>query len=149
MKALTLWRPWPWAIFWPRPGLAKDVENRTWPPPQSVIGQQIAIHAGKRYDEESAEDIAFLLDLEELPPESMDEGIIGLATLDRVVSGGRCGMGPASPPGDPAIRSMWYHGPYGWVLRDCIRLPHPIPCRGSQGLWNVPADLEAKIAEQL
>lgn len=29
------------------------------------------------------------------------------------------------------------------------RLVEPVPCRGMQGLWQVPADLEAKILEQL
>lgn len=43
MKALTLLNPWAQAIaYW-----GKDVENRTWAPPASLVGERIAIHAGK------------------------------------------------------------------------------------------------------
>lgn len=43
LKALTIWPEWAWAIRW----LGKDVENRTWHPPKSIIGKRIALHAGK------------------------------------------------------------------------------------------------------
>jgi len=50
MKALTLWPEWAWAII----HLGKDVENRTWHPPKNILGQRIALHAGRkvgrRYD---------------------------------------------------------------------------------------------------
>lgn len=38
--ALTLWRPWAWAIIHG----PKRVENRTWKPPASFIGKRIGIH---------------------------------------------------------------------------------------------------------
>lgn len=44
MKALTLWPEWAWAVCF----LDKRVENRTWKPPASLIGQRIGIHAGAR-----------------------------------------------------------------------------------------------------
>ena len=43
MKAITIWPEWVWAIFF----LDKRVENRSWRPPDSLIGQRIALHAGK------------------------------------------------------------------------------------------------------
>ena len=43
MKALTLTPEWAWAVT----ALDKRVENRTWRPPERMIGQRIAIHAGK------------------------------------------------------------------------------------------------------
>ena len=43
MKAITLWPEWCFAIT----KLDKRVENRTWKPPAALIGQRIAIHAGK------------------------------------------------------------------------------------------------------
>lgn len=36
---------------------------------------------------------------------------------------------------------------FGWFLADIRPLPRPIPCRGAQGLWSVPADVQAQIAE--
>lgn len=44
MKALTLWPEWAWAIM----HLGKDVENRTWHPPKNILGQRIALHAGRK-----------------------------------------------------------------------------------------------------
>lgn len=40
--ALTLWPEWAYAVA----HLGKDVENRSWPPPQTVIRKRIAIHGG-------------------------------------------------------------------------------------------------------
>ena len=43
MKAITLYPEWAWAIC----RLGKQVENRTWRPPANLLGERIAIHAGK------------------------------------------------------------------------------------------------------
>lgn len=45
MKALSLWQPWASLIAH---GI-KTIETRSWPPPKSLIGQRIAIHAAKRW----------------------------------------------------------------------------------------------------
>jgi len=42
LHALTMEGPWAWSIF----HLGRNVENRSWEPPESFIGQWIAIHAG-------------------------------------------------------------------------------------------------------
>lgn len=42
-RALTLWPEWVYAIV----HLGKRIENRGWPPPESLIGQPFALHAGK------------------------------------------------------------------------------------------------------
>lgn len=42
MRALTLWPEWAWAIC----HLGKRIENRTWPVPSWMRGEQLAIHAG-------------------------------------------------------------------------------------------------------
>lgn len=36
-------------------------------------------------------------------------------------------------------------GRFGWVLKNILPLPSPIPCRGALGLWTVPAEIEAAI----
>lgn len=50
MKAISLWQPWASLIACG----AKPYETRSWAPPQSLIGQTIAIHAAKKIDKEAA-----------------------------------------------------------------------------------------------
>lgn len=40
-------------------------------------------------------------------------------------------------------------GRYGWVFTQVRRLPEPIPCRGAQGLWTVPDEVEVEIGRRL
>jgi len=40
-------------------------------------------------------------------------------------------------------------GRFGWLLADIKALPEPIPCKGSLGLWDVPADVLAAVDVQL
>lgn len=40
-------------------------------------------------------------------------------------------------------------GRYGWVLAEVRRLEKPIPCRGQQGLWTVPGEIETETWRQL
>lgn len=129
MKALTLHRPWAWAIA----GAGKDIENRTWRPPAAIIGQRIAIHAGRKLDRAGAYAIQHALGRRVTVDESvamLREGIVATAVVDRF-----------------ALRhdSPWFNGPVGWVLRDVIALPQAIPCKGFQGLWNVPDDVLARF----
>ena len=44
--------------------------------------------------------------------------------------------------------SPWFGGPVGWVLSDIIVLPEPVPCRGAQGLWDIPDDVLEKMRAQ-
>lgn len=38
---------------------------------------------------------------------------------------------------------------WGHIYADVRPLPEPVPCRGAQGLWNVPDDVEAAVLAQL
>lgn len=133
MLALTIWRPWPWAIFDLPAEVAKDIENRTWEPPASVIGRFIAIHAGKTEDDENAN-----LMIREIsgkfPPADSQQGVIGIARIVEVVR--------ESP-------SPWFVGPVGWRLADRMKFIDPVPCRGMQKLWTVPGDIEALVRVQI
>lgn len=40
-------------------------------------------------------------------------------------------------------------GRCAWKLKHLTRLENPIECRGAQGLWTVPAEVEAKIMAQI
>jgi len=36
-----------------------------------------------------------------------------------------------------------------WVFRDRRHLAEPVPCKGAQGLWTLPVDVEAAVVAQL
>jgi hypothetical protein len=40
-------------------------------------------------------------------------------------------------------------GPWGIVFANIRKLPEPIPCRGAQGLWNVPEQIQQQIEAML
>ena len=122
MKAITLWRPWPWAIFF----AGKDIENRTWEPPKGLIGQRLAIHAGKRFDPEA---VAYLQELGFECPERPDDhplGLVGTVTYSGAVR---------------SSTSEWFEGSVGWQLADPHKLEIPLEVSGKQGLWPVPDEL--------
>lgn len=85
MRALTLWRPWPWAIFRAPLHSAKRIENRPWKPWPSIIGKRIVLHAGKAFQKDAVDDILdnVLLDGEPrvLPASATDEGLLGVVTI--------------------------------------------------------------------
>lgn len=147
MKALTLRHPWAFCIcHW-----GKRVENRSWKPPQSLIGQRIAIHGGKMPSDLAEIKWQFKsLQSKFGKPEYrvngdltmrdvIIEGICATAVIDRLLCTGD----------EPLADDPWFDGFYGtnvgWVLRDVIVLPEPIPCKGAQGLWNIPDDVLAKM----
>ncbi len=153
MRGLTLHQPWDLPMFDGR----KPVENRKWAPPPSIIGERISLHAGKTYDYEGAEFIKRVLQLETLP--STPHSVIGATTtvVGWIRLGAREGTGEVivrsssdMPINDHlvALRSPWLFGPYAWVLRDTVKLAKPIPCRGAQGLWTVPPEIELRVLEQ-
>jgi hypothetical protein len=150
MRGLTLTRPWPWAILELPPELAKRIENRPTRFPQHLLNTEIALHAGKTYDEDAFYSIREIAHV--CPPSNPDcpTGIVGVC---RVVGWMRKDtpqqlrgmLGPRVPAG----QDRWFFGPCGWLLEDVRKLAHPIPCRGMQGLWPVPEAVEQEIRRQL
>lgn len=168
MQALTLWQPWAWAMAF----AGKPVENRTWAPPHSLLGQRIAIHAGKTCDEKMIDGIGAEFGI---VPATSDVPLLGYGNdLQRIghlargavvavgtLAGYVCddGNGRAiSATNDPHVAaeilrkaraSRWYQGPIGWIVVNRIALPKPVPCRGAQGLWTLPPDVEAAVMRQI
>lgn len=134
MKALTLWRPWAWALFHGKP-----VENRPWPLPPAMIGQVTAIHAGKKLDHDGGRFICDQLKLDKLPREARFEGIVGVVVWSRCIT----------KHSDALWRSPWFFGPYGLVIGEHFEIHDPIPCRGMLGFWTVPAGVETEVRRQL
>jgi len=183
VKALTLWQPWSWAIA----HAGKRVENRTWAPPASVIGQRVAIHAGLKLDDEAVERLA-------RDPKVLAKRAFRMRGRDRVTALSVYNLetrffgepiplvfgavesvatiaGYVDDDGEATWRkrdgtlvtgvssdhlrchdarlSKWYMGPVGWVLDDVVALSKPVPCKGFQGLWNLPADVESAVLAQV
>jgi len=140
MRFLTLWRPWTWAIF--DPIADKGIENRNWAPPVDLIGHRIAIHAGLTWDPDAVS-LFLKLGITHFPnrkEEYPSGGIVGVATLDRVVTTDR-----TLPP----EQKRWFFGKYGWVLTDRVKFTTPVPCKGGQGLRPLSEYAERHVLEQL
>ena len=127
--------------------LGKDIENRTWKPPKTILGERIAIHAGKKVDPQAVHTL-WNLGEEGLLPAGWQgrlarsitaryRGVI-LGTVE--VAGWVHEDGSSSSPG-LASGSRWMVGPYGWVLADPEPLAAPEPAVGSQGIWFAPPSL--------
>jgi hypothetical protein len=143
MPALTLWPEWLPTFT----HLDKRIENRGWPAPDRLIGQRIALHAGKRIGGGSGRK-----GIEWLAGTAAGEGwetdyLDGLLTFTRgeevvrapVVVGAVVGTavltgcrhsheGPPLPWGMP--------GKYWWMLDEIEVLEEPIAARGRQGIWT-------------
>ena len=128
MRALTLWQPMAWAIS----DYTKRIENRPWKPWASVVGKRIAIHAGKRYHREHAEQIEAVFGIKVPPKSELPLGAIVATAVVGVVHDERSMV---------AVDDPWYSGPFGWALEDVVKLREPIIINGAQGLWRLPSDI--------
>jgi hypothetical protein len=139
MYALTLQQPWATAII----DCGKDVENRTWQPPNLIIGKRIAIHAGKTL---RRDDFTALVNEGFELPARLPQGLI-LGSV--VVAGwvrGRFAYGLTTSEAKLARASLWNHNDaYAWVLRHPRPLATPIAALGQQKLWPLPADVLAAM----
>jgi hypothetical protein len=131
VKALTLWQPWAHAVA----RLGKRIENRPWKPWPSVVGRVIAIHAAAKVDPAEEERAARWIRL------TVGVWVPLSSALPRgaIVATARV-TGSVAASADP-----WFVGPYGWTLDEVVALPAPVPCRGAQGLWTVPPEVEALV----
>ena len=149
MYAITLHQPWASLVA---QGV-KTIETRSWPAPARLIGQTIAIHAGKRVVRQPSVPIE-----EELQARLGEEwrrtipagavlatavlaGMARVAHVDlltgHAVHDGRTEVGCA-------VRSGWtLIDPWGdfrpgrwlWFLTNVHALPEPVPAVGHQSFW--------------
>lgn len=141
LPALTLIRPMGAAIVHG----TKRIENRPRDLPKRMRGVPtiVAVHSGKKIDGDYWHTLRSIDgDNEGRVPyfdNVEDEGIVGLMLLSgRVFRGDdTLGFDTVSP---------WYAGPYGYEIAAAIPFPTPIPCRGMQGWWPVPNEIEAMIS---
>jgi len=155
MRALTVRQPWAWAIIHG----GKDVENRS-----RSLGPYrgpVAIHAGLTDAVTDAEIDESALSVlyawrrwwtETGMPGGQRGHIIGVVDL---VDVHECDWAVMDEERMSCCLSRWAQYPpdadvwHHLVLANPRPLVLPIPWRGAQGLWRVPAELEAQIREQV
>lgn len=143
MKALTLRQPWADAVATG----CKDVENRSWAPPSALLGADIGIHAGLRTVDEAS--YRALMGRKARSLEKMPRGAI--VAIARLIGGVNVETGIVIGPLTHeqlarVLDSPWTTGPWGWLL-DHVRAVEPVPCRGAQGLWDVPESVVRAMHE--
>jgi len=116
LPALSVAQPWAWAIF----GAGKNVENRSWAPPDELLRGWIWIHASKQFDRNGQNEI-------------VNRGIpmprVTLFPMGRVIGAVKVIRAAERYP------SVWFKGPIGWVLEDPQALPLPVKVDGNDRLW--------------
>jgi hypothetical protein len=153
LRALSVYQPVGWAMVTPHPH-QKRVENRMWPPPRafrnSLFPLELAIHAGATWDTDYE---TFVRGALGHPPDwafpaaaRVSGAIIGVAVVDGCVYSHDRAEGAAQVEASPGWEGQgrWFIGPYGWLLRDIIAID-PLPCRGFQKLWRLPAEVELEV----
>ena len=120
MKAITLWRPWATMIALGR----KPIEYRTHDRFAWLVGHQIAIHAGQRYDQDGFD---YLMEsgYEDLRPQLLD------AACPRGVIRAVCVVWRARWMTDAESEDL-----FGLYLKDIKALANPLPAKGKQGVWE-------------
>lgn len=155
LRALTLWRPWDEPVACG----AKPVENRSWSPPKAIVGQVIAIHAGKTHDHDAR---GFIIDrgyhLLSLAESNRRAGaIVGVTRIVAAFTEGDLKFDTVDRfKGNElyverrtrVLESPWFFGPWGWLLEDAIAID-PVPCKGAMGLWRVPPDVAAEVLRRV
>lgn len=129
LRALSIKQYWLHAIL----NFGKEIENRTWKPPQWVVGQRIALHASKTVDPGSAAAIKRIAKLSSKKMLEIDApfgAILATARVEDFVT---------------QSNSRWFAGPYGWILKDVYVLKEPYPCKGALRLWDVPQEIAREI----
>jgi len=160
MKALTLTQPWCGLVA----AGTKLVENRSrYIIKRSDFGKPFALHASREINETVYERISKIAP--ELPGSTPAEwgcrwhalsritsAVIAIATIDRLLDPRACGILPDTDEARAALpldQRRWFFGPIGYVLRDVQALATPVPCRGWQGFWTLPHNVERAVVEQL
>ncbi|MCY4653282.1 MAG: ASCH domain-containing protein [Dehalococcoidia bacterium] len=159
MRALTLHQPWAQLMVW---GL-KNIETLSWAAPRNLIGQRVAIHAGKRKPRPTEWNIevqrvvlrrvgsshampmgavvatAKLIECMQVMGEPDSRGIVTCRGFGEL--GDELAYDATSTTdlyGDFSV------GRWLWVFHD-LRRVEPVSTNGRQGVWTLPAVVAAEM----
>ena len=148
--AITLHQPWATLIALG----VKTVETRSWPAPERLLGQTIAIHAGKRVVRQPGAAIERELRarlgedwIRTIPAGAVaaTATLAGMAQVEHVdpmnghaLHDGRTEMGRAAGRGRTPVDPWGDFSPgrWLWFLDDVVALPEPVPAVGRRGFWR-------------
>lgn len=148
VRGLTLWRPWSYAVS----HSDKYLENRDWEIWSWMIGKYVAIHAGKRWDEDAAKLVRRMCRRLEITQETIPSSrIVAVARIAGWIH--EDGLRHSPQITDQQARVMccsrWFGGPYGWVMGPRVVLAEPVVCKGAQGLWHLSPSIFKAVREQI
>ena len=124
MKALSIRQPWAWLIC----AGYKDIENRNFDAPR--IGR-IYVHAGEKVDNEGA--IWLWENKERLGIQGcIDEWVNICNTWKQGAIIGEIDIEYVTSHHD----SLWFVGPFGYVLKNPVLYEVQIPCKGKLGFFE-------------
>ena len=134
MKAISLWQPWAELI---RRGL-KGYETRSWPMPDCLIDQPLAIHAAvKTFRSADYEDyFRRQLLMDEVDPFTLKYGCV-LCVIHAHRSE-RTEYRRDMISERERMYGNWEDGRFAWPLLDVRVLAEPVPLKGHQGIFNWP-----------
>lgn len=132
MRAISIAQPWAECIVFN----GKNIENRTW---DTKFRGYLAIHASKSKDlsrfKYCQEDYGL-----NLTPENVDFGaIIGIAEI----------VGVITKKNLTRETKKWFHGEYGFHLKNIIKLKEPVHVNGALSFWKLKGRPLNKILSQL
>lgn len=144
MKALSIWQPWASLLM----ANIKEHETRGWPPPRSLLGERIAVHASKT---RNGVDLFAASMGSPICVETQAAQAIGFSDPARPLPFG-CILGTAVLSYAMKIDSVyasvqsarelalgdWTPGRWAWCFVDHRPLAAPIPYRGQQGIFDLP-----------
>lgn len=162
-RALTLRPHWAHSVS----HLGKWVENRSMAPAH-LLGRRIAIHAGARDSQWSAQDAREAAALGLNLAHCQTSAIIATARVFAFVHGEGQVIDVCPDPieveepanlarviaelrvrAERAVTSPWWRGPIGWCLDQTIALQSPVRCSGALSAWRMPVQtlLAVRVAE--
>lgn len=170
MNAITVKPQWAYAFI----HLGKRVENRSFFP-ESLLGRMIALHAGKHVGGSPSQPATFrgFRDLSVCMTREgylaspvwmkgsepflayVDKDEVEIAKSARIVMADDC---PASVVFAVARIGVahqderdgwWLDTEYQWKLDRYWALKKPVPCKGQQGVWKLPEEVEGAVAIQI
>lgn len=135
LPVITLWQPWASLIFTGD----KKHETRGFRFPAKYAGQRVAIHSAKRPIDPLPTGLAMLciqnwghFFKRDLPLGA----ILGTATLVEAIP-----TDGADPGVVDRMCGDWSSGRFAWALAGIEKLAAPIPAKGKQGWWRIPAQM--------
>lgn len=147
MKALTVLQPWASLISLG----AKRYETRSWGTPYRGL---IAIHAGKQlapWQRSMTACDGYLRQPLAIAgmPYACDlplGAIVAVVVIAACTGADRLVLDLSV---EELARGDFTPGRFAWELRDVIRLPRPVECRGAQRIWEVPESVAVAVRSQL